>query len=395
VDDAALRFDEDTPDESPTGRVAVRHAGRLVAELRSEQHPSGLLWLSAVLDPTAFDRATTRELLARIIDLSHARGARDLELDTDDPLLRDAARQSGMAGSLRGPLTIALDAVRPVAPGTGGATLDGAGLDAAGLGTAISQLVPDAGVVGRAVRNPLRAGIRRALFGLPAMVDLLVDPRDGGERVRFVVPRRDDLLVESVARCVDTVVGIRRRFGPDVPPVLTVSFDYSDMGLRTGVISGSAATQVGVIHMNADHCLAEGVERARRRAAKRGGGVSATVPPPFSAVDATTAHEMWHQIEGDFEAAHYRDSIEFRRRIGEYLGVETLEHATLGGNRHAPPAWQAAFRRLVQEVSAYAATSPREATAEMFKLWWCSSGRATGVVARFGDLVDGLFPARV
>jgi hypothetical protein len=29
----------------------------------------------------------------------------------------------------------------------------------------------------------------------------------------------------------------------------------------------------------------------------------------------------------------------------------------------------------------------------MFKLWWCSNGEVTPVVARFGALVDGLFPA--
>ena len=41
--------------------------------------------------------------------------------------------------------------------------------------------------------------------------------------------------------------------------------------------------------------------------------------------------------------------------------------------RTAPVPWQRAHRRIIAEVSRYATTNMREATAEMFKLWWCSS----------------------
>lgn len=390
MNDAALRLDEAPDDGSGASGFAVVLGDRRVAGLRAV--PQGdLLEVSAQLDPGVFGRARSRELLGNVVDVARARGFERLVLDTQDVLLRDEAARAGMAGPLRGRLSAAVADVRPAPPVAG----DG-GLDAVALGEAVGRLVPGASVAGRAVGNPMRAGIRRALFGMPSTVDLLVDPDDGGEWIRVVVPRRADVVVENVARCVETLVAVRRRFGTATPPTLTVSFDYSDIGLKSGKISGSAATQVGAIHLNASHCLANDIEETRRRAAERGGtGVSARVEAPFSVVDGTTAHEMWHQIEAGFEAARYRDSIEFRRGLGAYLGVDTLERAILGSSRTAPAAWQAAHRRLVQEVSLYAGTSPREATAEMFKLWWCSAGTTTGIVACFGELVDGLFPAAV
>jgi hypothetical protein len=45
----------------------------------------------------------------------------------------------------------------------------------------------------------------------------------------------------------------------------------------------------------------------------------------------------------------------------------------------------------VDEVSLYSTTNAREATAELFRSWWCRGERITPVVARFGDLIDGFF----
>ncbi len=44
-------------------------------------------------------------------------------------------------------------------------------------------------------------------------------------------------------------------------------------------------------------------------------------------------------------------------------------------------------------MSPYAATAPVEATAEMFKLWWCGSGEYSPIVRRFGELVVPLLAA--
>ena len=91
-------------------------------------------------------------------------------------------------------------------------------------------------------------------------------------------------------------------------------------------------------------------------------------------------------------AAQRGDSIQLRLGLGQALGVETLERALKGAENHAPAPWQQAYRRLAHEVSPYATTNAAEATAEMFKLWWCRVGPTTPVVTRFGALVDQLIP---
>ena len=110
-------------------------------------------------------------------------------------------------------------------------------------------------------------------------------------------------------------------------------------------------------------------------------------------LDGVVAHELWHEMESSFMARRYRDSMEMRRQLGAYFDVDTLERAVLGGRPGSPPAWWEAHRRLTTEVSAYAGTTIREATAEMFKQWWCRTGTPTGVVRRFGELVDEFLPA--
>jgi hypothetical protein len=84
--------------------------------------------------------------------------------------------------------------------------------------------------------------------------------------------------------------------------------------------------------------------------------------------------------------------VEFNAALGDALGVESLEHALRGRERGAPAEWQAAHAQLVRDVSNYAGTNPREATAEMFSLWW-RGDRASPVVARFGELVEQHFSA--
>jgi hypothetical protein len=80
--------------------------------------------------------------------------------------------------------------------------------------------------------------------------------------------------------------------------------------------------------------------------------------------------------------------------LGEELGVATFEHALRGGEAGAPPEWRSARARIVREVSVYATTNQREATAEMFKLWWCSAPEAppAPLVACFGRLIDRFYP---
>ena len=130
-------------------------------------------------------------------------------------------------------------------------------------------------------------------------------------------------------------------------------------------------------------------ETAERRVAKR--QITGGANLPFTAIDATTAHEMWHLVEATFEAKRYKESVEFRRQLGFHLGVATLEQAVKGHGRYAPDSWKAASKLLAEEVSLYATTNAKEATAELFKAWWCRTGDLAPVVARFGELLDEFF----
>jgi hypothetical protein len=86
--------------------------------------------------------------------------------------------------------------------------------------------------------------------------------------------------------------------------------------------------------------------------------------------------------------------VEINRALGSELGVETFEHALRGREVSAPVEWRQAFRRIVDEVSPYATTNMREATAELFKLWWCATPTtgAAPLVACFGAQLDRFYP---
>ena len=118
----------------------------------------------------------------------------------------------------------------------------------------------------------------------------------------------------------------------------------------------------------------------------------AATPRPFNTIDGVAAHECWHLLESSFMARRYTESIEFRRRLGQLLGVETLEKALYGREKTASPAEQVAFERLRTEVSGYATSNVREATAEMFQLYWFGGEQVSPLVAEFGRLVGAYFP---
>jgi hypothetical protein len=210
---------------------------------------------------------------------------------------------------------------------------------------------------------------------------------------RVDLPDRADLLVEQVARSVDTITSIQEHFGSAVPP-LRMAFDHADFGLRHGTTSGEAAGG-GEIHINASWVNVEGLLAFRRPRADAPPRFAPSARPVaiYNNLDGTTAHEAWHQIDFMFQGRHYATSIELRRALGEELGVETLEQALRGADRGAPPAWRAARQRLIEEVSPYAATATQEATAEMFKLWWCRVGDPGPLIVRFGELVETLVAA--
>jgi hypothetical protein len=334
----------------------------------------------------AREAPTDRATVAGVLDALTAHAA-ELELVTPDPLVRDLARRHGFTGPLRGPLAPGSD------PPPGPADAEGA-LDA------IRQLVPAIDVTMEATPGVARAWFRRTVSGVPNLVNLYAAPEDQLPPTRFAVPLRADLLVESIARCIDTTMAIRRRFGRAAGSVRSISFDHADFELLHGRHAGSADRNRGLIHMNASFASVEGLTAMETaRAARSEAGREARPPrlfvpvpgpngvtAPCNVIDGVTAHEVWHQMEGVVEARRYLDGLELRRRLGEALGVETLEQAVNGGRPRSPESWNAAHERLVAEVSPYGATTPVEATAEMFMLWWCANGERAPIVERFGEL---------
>jgi hypothetical protein len=324
----------------------------------------------------------TREEARRLLDLVRdaAADSGTVELDASDLLLRYEARAAGLAGKLRRPLTGSLTGHSPRASATGSER----------LGEDVGALVPGADITAR----PVRGMARRAMSGLTAMIDLTVAyPGDAP----FVVSCPDvaDVVPEAVALAVDTLGRVRRRFPIGARALARVSFDHSDRRLRGSKFAGMAHRNMGLVHLNASFASADGLaEMARRWRAAPTKRPSAAIRPPATALDATTAHEAWHQIEAVYEATAYQSTIEFRRSLGEHFGVATLEHAVLGGTPGAEPAWRTAHEQLVAEVSPYAGTRTVEATAEMFKLWWCvPEPRWSPAVRRF-DVALGILTSR-
>jgi hypothetical protein len=115
---------------------------------------------------------------------------------------------------------------------------------------------------------------------------------------------------------------------------------------------------------------------------------------PWFAIDGVVAHEYWHNLDATVVASP-ATYVEINRALGVELGVDTFEHALRGRDTGAPPEWRAALVRIVTEVSLYATTNWREATAELFKLWWCAprDGAPAPLVACFGAQLDRFYPA--
>jgi hypothetical protein len=230
-----------------------------------------------------------------------------------------------------------------------------------------------------------RRGIGRRLLSLRA------DAADG-LRLRVKAPDRDDLMPEVVAGAIDTAFAIRRRYGHMAAGVQTITIDDGAGGFDDHSHAGSTQGGSGTIYLETSLAFADAMSAQRRRMAGRR-GVSAPVPRPWLQTDGVVAHEIWHNMDATL-AARPGLYVEFNRALGEELGVETFEHALRGRDASAPEAWRTGFRRIVEEVSPYATTNIREATAELFKLWWCATPDSppSPLVACFGQLLDRYYP---
>jgi hypothetical protein len=307
------------------------------------------------------DIAQARELVLLVSELP----AGALYLETRDELVRHAARAAGYGGSVRA------------------AVQRGAGAPALELTEQIEGLLP-----GSTARVLPRGGLLRrwsgdATAGMSGMRRIEVATIDAPP-IKVLLPEAADTIAETIALSVDTIRRVHARFGRAVDYVRTVSFDQSGHGFATGKTAGSASPILGLIHLNASYASVDRFEvfsgqresRTPRRARR-------AVPEPWMTIDGVVAHELWHKLEMAWEARAYRETIEFRREIGRWFGLETLEQVMHDDTARV---------QLALGVSAYATTNPREATAELFKLWWCGPPPTDSLPARFGALVESFFP---
>ena len=330
------------------------------------------------------------DLIRTTVERAKEDRAAVIEFSGESLVLRQAARQLGFGGGLRGPLTLNIkDTAWPVVIDDRVQRFDRHERLAWLVAT-----IREMGVTSTPAR-PNRAFGRlskRLVGGVGDTLEVIVEWAPGRTFI-INVPDRPDLMPEAVALAGDTATAVLNRFAEQAHAVRFVYFDRATYGFKTGRESGMTQDVAPSIHLNVGFvAVEESLALMRTRDARPVRSGSARPPPPFTELDATVAHELWHKIENVFEAQHYRSSIDFRRRLGLHLGVETLEHAVKGGSTTAPAPWRHAHRRLVNEVSPYATTNRREATAEMFKLWWCGGDSASPIVARFGELVDQFLP---
>ena len=313
-----------------------------------------------VLTPLTIGRAGARALLDAVVGVGETKADGPPLVYVHDELVRNEARVTGWTGGLRQPLT------RPD-PRVANPSAVGRPPAEDPRITAVAALLP-----GTSVR---RGGFSRH------MLTLKVAGADGRTRIRLRLPDRDDLMPETVASAADTTLAVKRRFGRMASGVHALAFDHGGGQFADGSVAGSAESGTGTIFLNTNLAFADDLVEQRRRAAASGGrGVSAVVQPPFTALEGVTAHELWHNLDATIQSTPGQ-YVEFNRVLGEELGVATFEYALRGGEASAPPEWRAARMRIVQEVSVYATTNLREATAEMFKLWWCSRPELPAVTA--------------
>jgi hypothetical protein len=368
--------------------------GRTMADLTLAPDPRGLrlaIDLAPALVPASSDLAA---VLAAAVAEARTSGVGALALAADGNLrFRYHARAAGFTGPLRDDLVLALGAASAALPSAATPTTP---TDQDRLVADLRMLLPGVEVASARAVGPLRRLFRGASTGVAGTVHLTVRVPDEPEPLRVAVPVAPDVMAEGVALVIDTALAVRHRFRPLVGQV-RIFFDHAIQGLRAGTVAGVAEASVRDIHLNPAYALLSEMELLEQSILDRSSAPGArrssiTMLPPFTRVDSVVAHEFWHQIEFGFETSRYRDSVAFRREIGRYFGVETLEHAIKGGPAGAPPAWQAARARLAEEVSTYATTAPKEATAELFAQWWCTRAGPPPPAQFFGALLAQFFP---
>ena len=347
--DVAFRWDLTACDEF-VGAIVVRVDDAVRVS-------TGFPWMDAV------DLGVAAQILATVRHLGCVHPGRPVGVTILDPLLRHVFRRAGYTGALRSSLwaSPAIAAVPTPDPES----------DLAQLGA----LLPGHDL-------EVRRESKRA-------IQLRVSASDSDSRLHVTMERRP-MLVEQVAMVIDTATSVQRSLAPRTRSLKKALL--GDVG-RDDISSkflGVAHDPRAAFTISAKMLYLSDLVEDRRERVRRGRRIwSLRSPMHFRAADLVTAHEAWHLVDQDvMGAGSARNFFAFHRALGEVLGVETLEHALRGRERGAPEAWRAGNIELARQVGDYATKNQREATAEMFAMWWCSTGELPPVVERFAFLVQ-------
>jgi hypothetical protein len=264
-------------------------------------------------------------------------------LRTAEAVLRDRARARGYQGPLRGDL---------VATGV----VEEQRLERYLPGTEIT--------LGR--RSALRRGARRLALGIEGL-ERIVATR-GDLTVSITAPIGPTTMAESLAAAIDTLFRVHARLGRVARGIPPIAFGVRDQATATGHFAGTnAGAAIGLSPWYVDRAAADRVRAAAPgddgRTARR---PSRPAEPGWFPVDKVLVHEVGHSVDRARWGGYLSDTPEWRRRMGEAVGVASVELALVPRE----PAHVAARARLVDELSAYATTNGVELFAEAFTVWF-------------------------
>lgn len=331
-------------------------------------------------------RGDVRRLMVALAKVAHTPGISYVWLRAMDPLVRTMARAHGFEGSLRSDLCRVGDSWQPADVDDEWPSRDrdeiGRGLGDLLPGTVVT--IEPGGVVARLARR-----FETGIGGSTRVIAV----RDG-TRVQVVAPLGPDVMIESLAAALDTMLRISVRFAAVARHIPPVVFGMAAMEMVEGRVSGQAIG--GRITINPAHVSVDALETLIRaetdwdpgarltfRASRRPSGRSFPV-------DSVVAHEIGHSIDHLGGNGRIADSTRFRQSIGAALQVESVELALRGRDPGAPVEWQRAHRALVEQISDYATTNGVELFAEIFKAWF--EGAESPVTLAFDGLMAEWFP---
>lgn|GEM_PF-6861640 len=365
-------------------RIEITRDGGVVAVADVAWGADGLV--AAITPARSFGLLRTDALavIDVVVAAARARNAVGIDLAAKDPLVRSAARATGFDGPLRANLAFDLRLVPAVPAAT---RLN----EPPDVVAELEAFLPDTRVV--VDRGGWAARIsRRMVTGMAGNARITAE-RDGAHATTVAAIGRE-LMTESLAAALDTLLTLAARFPTIARRFPTVVFAMADLQMVEGHVSGEAGS--GGISINPAHVNIAAMETLALRGSPAipAFGLGARVPrrslTSFLPVDGVVAHEVGHCIDHLVRGGRLSDTTDFRQRIGRALGVESVELALRGRSPDAPPEWQHAHRDLVDQISGYATTNGVELFAEIFEGWF--HGGAGSVIAAFGPLMDERFP---